>query len=158
MRRQLRSLSGGALAALVFLFASVAHASPTPRMQNNPRTGKPIVTRGPLPLADEELRELLAGFSDVNKAFRIAKRESNGNADIVVDTRGMTPAELRAYWGKPALEELSVGLFQINVLAHASEIPGDTVDAKVAALKDPHMNVAVALAIVAKSGWAPWGG
>ena len=100
---------------------------------------------------------MLAGFPDVTKAFNIVKRESSAYADTVVDTRGMTALELQTYWGKPARPELSVGLFQINVLAHERQIPGDTIDAKVAALKDPHMNIAVALEIFRAAGWAPWG-
>jgi hypothetical protein len=125
---------------------------------NNPRTGLPIATRSGTPLAENELREMLAYFPDVSKALAIVKRESGGYANTVVDTRGMRPDELRAYWGKSALPELSVGLFQINVLAHADTIAGDTLEDKVRALQDPRVNVAVALAIFQTSGWSAWGG
>jgi hypothetical protein len=150
------------LVAIALASRSTGATTPPPqgRMRMNPRTGKPIVQPGIHALSSDELRALLTqtGFADLEKAFAIAKRESGGVADVVVDTRGMTLEELRTYWGKPALEELSVGLFQINVLAHP-EVPGATVDAKVAALKDPHTNASIALAI-SQGGrlWTAWGG
>jgi hypothetical protein len=103
---------------------------------------------------------MAAGFADVETAVAIAMRESGGSADVVVDTRGMSSDELAAYWGRPALEELSVGLWQINVLAHRALVPGgDTLDSAVEELKAPEVNARTALAL--SSGgtqWRAWGG
>jgi hypothetical protein len=127
----------------------------------NPRTGRPIVTRGSHTLSDAELQTLIAaqGFADAAKAFAIAKRESGGSADVVVDTRGMSPTELAAYWGKPALEELSVGLFQVNVLANGALVMGASADDKANTLKDAATNAHVALVLShGGTSWGPWGG
>lgn len=133
--------------------ASSPATSPATRSTTNPRTGRPIVTPGTRKLSAEELRALIAlhGFKDAEKAFAIAMRESGGFADVVVDTRGMHPDELRAYWGKPAAEELSIGLWQINTLASPSF--------DVEALKTPDGNALAALQL-SKGGtsWGPWGG
>lgn len=141
--------------------ASVLPSSPKARSAINPRTGRPIVTRGTNTLTDTALQALIAsqGFADKAKAFAIAKRESACCADVVVDTRGMTAPELTAYWGKPALPELSVGLFQINVLANGALVPGGTLDEKANALKDAATNAHVAL-VLSNGGasWGPWGG
>lgn len=152
----LASMTGGRKAS-----ASVLPTSPAARSAVNPRTGRPIVTPGTHALSDVDLRALIAqqGFADQAKAFTIAKRESGGRADVTVDTRGMSPSELAAYWGKPALEEYSVGLWQINVLANGGLVPGASVDDKATSLKDASVNAHVAL-VLSNGGtsWGPWGG
>lgn len=152
------------LASLAGSTMRKASASAVPargRSVLNPRTGRPIVTYGTHQLSDVDLQTLIAsqGFADQAKAFAIAKRESGGQADVVVDTRGMSPSELASYWGHPALEELSVGLFQINVLANGGLVPGASTDDKVATLKDAATNAHVAL-VLSNGGasWGPWGG
>jgi len=123
----------------------------TPPNPNNPRTGKPIVTRGTVHLSDDELRALIAkhGFADAATAFKLAKRESGGWADVKVDTRGMTSQELHAYWGKPPLEEYSVGLWQINVLSNG-QFDGQT-------LTDPDVNAEAAYKLSrGGTSWGPW--
>lgn len=127
----------------------------------NPSTGKPIVSKGAITLSDGDLQALIArhGFSNAAKAFAIAKRESGGNVGVVVNTLGMTPAQLAAYWGKPALAEVSVGLWQINVLANGALVPGTTIADKIAALQDAETNASVALALSSGgASWGPWGG
>lgn len=145
--------------AALFLFASSqgkASASVMPRNPPNPlnpRTGKPIVKAGTRHLSDDELRALIAkhGFADQAKAFAIAKRESGGWVDVVVDTRGMTADELKAYWGKPALPEYSVGLWQINAIANTQFSEQELLD------EDGNAEAAWKLSQGGKS-WAPWGG
>lgn len=122
-------------------------------MALNPRTGLPIVTPGTRKLSAAELTELVTrhGFKDVAKAVALATRESGGWVDVVVDTRGMTAPELLAYWGKPAMPEYSVGLWQVNVLANTQFDPE--------ALKDPDVSAAAALALSrGGTSWGPWGG
>ncbi|MDE3097017.1 MAG: hypothetical protein KGK07_13595 [Chloroflexota bacterium] len=153
------------IAALAGVAMSSRRASATPAPSPgaspiNPSTGRPIVTRGGHTLTDAELRDLIArhGFADAAKAFAIAKRESGGQADVIVDTRGMSAAQLLAYWGKPAAPELSAGLWQINVLANGALVPGADVDTKASALTDPDTNAATALALShGGSSWGPWG-
>lgn len=127
----------------------------------NPHTGRPIVTSSGRKMSDSELRALALGhgLADVEKALFIMKRESGGDPGVVLDTRGMSDAELFDYWKKKARPELSVGLFQINLLANASLVPGDNLDAKVRALQDPATNADVARRL-SKGGttWGPWGG
>ena len=123
------------------------------RMRLNPATGKPIVQQGTKHLSDVELRALLQGhaFADVDKAFAIAKRESGGWVDVVVDTVGMSPADLQSYWGKPAQQERSVGLFQINTLVNTRY--------SAESLKDPDVNASYASALSnGGTTWGPWGG
>ena len=138
----------------------------------NPRTGKPIVTPGTKKLSSAEIRALAAasGIADVDKALAIAIRESGGYADVVVDTRGMTLAELQAYWPDPTKKygpELSVGLWQINVLANGALLgldaealkdPATDPSEAIAKLADPAANAATLAALVKAHGWAPWGG
>jgi len=156
--------------ALALLFASKrGGATPTPSggggraVRLNPSTGLPIVQPGTHKLSNDELRALIAkhGFADASKAFAIAKRESGGFSDVVVDTRGMSANDLVAYWGKAAAQELSVGLWQINVLANRELVPDETQtdDGAVAALKDADTNASVA-AKLSNGGttWGPWGG
>ena len=124
-------------------------------MKVNPHTGRDVLDRGTVRLSDEEIRAVLTlrGFPDVDKALAIVKRESGGWASAVVDTSGMTAVELRAYWGPGGAiaPEISVGLFQINTLAHPQY------DA--AALKDPHLNADAAFALSqGGTSWQPWGG
>jgi Lysozyme like domain len=135
-----------------------AAAAPATRMKINPHTGRPVVDLGTRHMSDDELRALLTlrGFPDVEKALAIAKRESGGWAAAVVDTSGMSPDELRSYWGKnvaagkPIAPEVSVGLFQINTLAH----PQYNADA----LKDPQLNADAAFALSqGGTSWQAWG-
>lgn len=126
----------------------------------NPATGQPIVRRGTHKLSDDELRALIArhGFADAATAFALAKRESGGQADVIVDTRGMSSTQLLAYWGKPAAPELSSGLWQINVLANGAIVPGSDVDTKALFLEDPDTNAQVAFTLShGGTTWGPWG-
>ena len=85
---------------------------------------------------------LEAGFGEnSNKAGDIAIRESGGNASAVNDTRGK-----RHPPGQTA--EKSIGLWQINVLAHPQW------DEEW--LKDPRNNAAAAFELFQKYGWKPW--
>jgi len=128
-------------------------------VKTNPHTGKPIFELGTRHLSDDEIRALLTvrGFPDVEKALEVCKRESGGWASAVVDTSGMSQDELRRYWGsnvaagKSLAPEISVGLFQINTLAH----PNYSVEA----MKDPTLNVDAAFAISqGGTSWQAWGG
>ena len=155
----------GAVVAIVLLLSVAAKGSTLPtgtgRGKRNPRTGRPIVTASGRRMTDSELRALALGhgIADVEHALFIMKRESGGDPSVVLDTRGMTRAELLEYWKKPAQPELSVGLFQINLLANASLVPGDTLDAKVRALQDPATNADVARRLSnGGTSWEPWGG
>jgi hypothetical protein len=149
------------LLVLVVLLAGQAQATPAaPRGRLNPRTRRPVVTPGHHHLTPAELRALAEkhGLAQVEKAVSIAQRESAGVADVVVDTRGMSPDELRAFWGRDAAQELSVGLWQINLLANHELVPGDTTEAKAEALKDPDVNASVAARLShGGTNWAPWG-
>jgi hypothetical protein len=130
-----------------------ASAAPSPRPTLNPRTGQPIVHPGTHRMTEAEVRELATqhGFADVSKAVALAMRESGGWTDVVVNTLDMSPDELHAYWGKPALPELSVGLWQINVHANP-QFDAET-------LKDPNENAAAAwLLSQGGTSWGPWGG
>ena len=76
-------------------------------------------------------------------------QESGGDPAVVVDTRGMTPDQLRAYWHKAAGPELSIGLWQINVLASPQFDPE--------LLKDPDMNATAAFTLSnGGTSWGPW--
>lgn len=153
------------IAALAGVAMGTKRASATPAPASgaspiNPATGKPIVTKGPHKLSDEELRALIArhGFADQAKAFALAKRESGGQADVVVDTRGMSSGQLLLYWGKPAAPELSAGLWQINVLANGGIVPGADLDTKALLLQDPDTNAAAAFTLSrGGTSWGPWG-
>lgn len=119
----------------------------------NPHTGRPIVTPGTKKMTDAELADLVKGRfgGHEDKALAIIKRESNGYADVVVDTQGMSSTELHQYWGKAAGEEVSVGLFQINTLANRKY--------SVDELKDPDTNVSYAVELSnGGTNWHPWGG
>lgn len=91
-----------------------------------------------------ELRALAswAGWSgdDADHAAAIAMRESGGDPSAVNDTRG------RAH-PPGVVDELSVGLWQINTLAHALPVEW---------LKNPQNNARTAFGLWSKSGWTPW--
>lgn len=127
----------------------------------NPSTGKPILTKGTKRLSEIELAQLIEkhGFENAEKAAMLANRESGRYVDVAVNTVGMSPAELQAYWKVKAVPEVSVGLWQINLLANAALVPGSSLDEKIEALKDPDTNAEVALKL-SKGGtsWGPWGG
>jgi hypothetical protein len=151
------ALAGGAMGT------KRASATPAPARgasPMNPATGRAIVTRGVHKLTDDELRALIArhGFANAAMALALAKRESGGQADVIVDTRGMSSSQLLAYWGKPAAPELSSGLWQINVLANGAIVPGGDVDAKALLLQDPDTNAAAAFTLSnGGTTWGPWG-
>lgn len=162
-----------ALGALLLLGGSKGRRV-IPRTNVNPATGKPIVTAGTHRLSRDELQALAIrhGIVDVGQAVDIAMRESGGYSDVTVDTRGMSPEQLRAYWDAPTLPELSVGLWQVNVydpanfkmvaglLAMASPegTAPTTPDDAVALLKGNAELQAVILAKQSNGGtsWAAW--
>ena len=150
---------------VILLLSSAASASTAPKGKRgerlNPRTGRPIVTRSGNVLSESAIRALALarGIADVEKAVFLAKRESGGDAGIVLDTRGMTRPELLEYWKRNAQPELSVGLWQVNLLANASLVPGATLDEKVRALQNPEVNADVMRRLSSGgTNWAPWGG
>jgi hypothetical protein len=117
-------------------------------MTVNPATGRPIVTPGTHRISDADLRALIArhGFANPDQAFAIVQRESGGYVDVVCDTVGMTPQQLRDYWGYPAGEERSVGLWQINVWANKQfSDMGDGTSGE--GMKDPEANAAAAFTL-----------
>jgi len=163
------------LGLAVLVLSGSARGSVRPKggaVSLNPRTGKPIVTPGTKKLSSAEIRALAvgSGVANADKALAIAIRESGGYADVVVDTRGMSLAELQAYWPdhtKKYGPELSVGLWQINVLANGALLGLDAEALKdpaadpseaIAKLADPAANAATLAALVKAHGWAPWGG
>lgn len=60
-----------------------------------------------------------------------------------------------ANWVYP---DASVGLFQINLYAHAWRIPGYTWSEKTAWLQNPWNNIWLAKQLYNESGWYIWGG
>jgi len=125
----------------------------------NPTTGRPVSSWGPAAkLSHEEMLALAEkhGFVDPAKAAAIAMRESGGHPDALVDTVGMTDAQLHQFWGPKyartkLLQECSSGLWQINTLAFPQY------DCE--ALKDPDFAAQAAFEI-SKGGtdWKAWGG
>lgn len=153
------------IVGLVLLLSRATSASirPTGKAGGrlNPRTGRPIVTPSGNVLSETELRALATahGLADVDKAVHIALRESGGDAGVVLDTRGMTRDELFDYWHLQAQPELSVGLWQVNLLANASLVPGATLDDKIRALQDPATSAEVTRRLSnGGTSWGPWGG
>lgn len=150
---------------LILLLSRAVSASAAPAGKRgerlNPRTGRPIVTRSGNVLSDSQLRALVlsTGVADVEHAVFLAKRESGGDAGVVLDTRGMTRPELIDYWKRSAQPELSVGLWQINLLANASLVPGATLEEKIRALQNPATNADVMRRLSSGGkNWGPWGG
>jgi hypothetical protein len=84
-----------------------------------------------------------AGFPDADFAATIALRESGGDPMAELDTRGRTDLP------KGTQPEHSIGLWQINLLAH----PEYTAEE----LTNPRKNAEAAL-IISKHGtdWTPW--
>jgi hypothetical protein len=96
-------------------------------------------------LTPAELRSLAlwSGWqgADADKASAIAMRESGGDPRAVNDTRGKAHP--------PGIsDELSIGLWQINVLSSPQY--------GVEWLKDPRHNATAAFSLFQNSGWAPW--
>jgi Lysozyme like domain len=124
----------------------------------NPSTGKPVVTHGTSRLSNADIRDLLVrhGFANVDAWVAIVLRESGGDPAVTTDTRGMSDAELHAYWGprfdgKKLATEYSVGLFQVNVLANPGFDPST--------LTDPDASAQAAYALSrGGTNFAPWGG
>lgn len=91
-----------------------------------------------------ELRDLArsVGFAEnSDHAASIAMRESGGDPRALNDTRGKAhPPGI--------IDELSIGLWQINVLAHPQW--------SVEWLKDPKHNATAAFELFQANGWKPW--
>ena len=126
------------------------------RLTVNPTNGNPISTFGDAPaLSEADMRALVTsvGFKGAaaDKAMALARRESGWHPEAVVDTRGMAAADLLAYWGKRAMQEWSVGLWQVNVLGNPKY--------DVERLKDPAYAAQAAWELSrGGTNWAPWGG
>ena len=104
-----------------------------------------IPKRAPGRLTIEQIRALAVqtGFPDPYTAAAVAMAESKGDPAAVNDTRGRTdlPAGTQA--------EYSVGLWQVNVLAHP--------DYDAAKLADPATNASAALKISnGGTTWSAW--
>lgn len=125
------------VAALVLLLGARRRMSPKqPGHTGSPGRSGDILTA-------DQLRALFADVGwpakELERAVRIAKRESGGNPRahlIVSDPKpGFGPEDSR-------------GLFQINVLAWPQYIVRDLYNARV--------NAATALEIWRRAGWKPW--
>jgi hypothetical protein len=96
-------------------------------------------------LTREELEALArdVGFPDPAHAADIAMRESGGDPNAIHDTRGRTDLPLGT------TQEHSIGLWQINVLAHPNYSAGDLLEAR---------RNAEAAFDLSKRGtdWTPW--
>jgi len=104
--------------------------------------------RGPAPrkrLSRAELEALArdVGFPDPVFAATIAMRESGGDPNAINDTRGRT--DLPA----GTTNEHSIGLWQINLLAHPKFQAGDMLDAR--------RNAEAAFEVSQRgTNWGPW--
>lgn len=148
-------LAAVGLAALASVASGGSKPKPGPKLVTNPTNGNPISSWSLPALSQSALQALVrsVGFpeSAVAKAVSIAMRESGGHPDAVVDTRGMSAADLLSYWGHKAAQEWSAGLWQVNVLTN----PGFTVEG----LKDPTTAAHAAYSLSSGgTNWAPWGG
>lgn len=110
----------------------------------NPLTGKPIRVLTGTRLTASEIRTLLEahGFpaESIPKAIAIAMHESGGDPGATVDTRGLSDADLHAFWG-PSYDgvrldphgEYACGLWQTNVRANPQYDPVKLLDTDYAA-------------------------
>jgi len=159
---------GLVVAGLVLLGGS-AKAAPKPGTKyrgpllvNHPRTGLPLRGgMGSRRLSSSEIRQLAQqhGVASPDVAVTIAMRESGGRVGAWVDTRGLSDQELHDFWGptydgQTLHEELSVGLWQFNLLVWAKADP----EGEKALLEDDENAQAELLAKVSQHGtyWAPW--
>jgi Lysozyme like domain len=111
-------------------------------------------------LSQAEIRALLLKHNfpeaSIPKAIAIAIHESGGDPGAVVDTRGLTMAELHAFWG-PSFDnvkldprgEYACGLWQTNVVSSPQFDPERLLDTDYAA---------DALFSLSQGGkvWTPW--
>jgi len=127
-----------------------------------PGPGSPLPSMPPPSGGDESrfanapgwLKDLIAESFPAGQrgnALDVAYMESGWNASAVNDTRARADGECNQPYtlsdGRPALTELSVGLFQINVCAHGGSESH---------WRNPENNVEKAGALFAASGWRPW--
>ena len=89
------------------------------------------------PVAGEVEREIWRVFG-TKTAVAIAKQESQLDP-LVINSIGCC-----------------VGVFQIHRYAHASKIPGDTMEEKTSWLQDYRNNIAFARGMYDAQGWSPW--
>jgi hypothetical protein len=83
------------------------------------------------------------GFPDPVFAAGIAMRESGGDPNAINDTRGRTDLP------PGTTNEHSIGLWQINLLAHPKFSPGD--------MLEPRRNAEAAFEISQRgTNWGPW--
>lgn len=131
----------GGIGAAVLLFVAMwlmgqQHDAPSPPSQKPKRR-----------LSRAELEALAkdVGFPDPAFAATIALRESGGDPNAILDTRGKSKAELPP----GTTNEHSIGLWQINVLAWPKY--------SVADLLDPRRNAEAAFEISERgTNWKPW--
>jgi hypothetical protein len=111
-------------------------------------TGGIAQAKGPAPrkrLTRAELEQLArdVGFPDPVFAATIAMRESGGDPNAINDTRGRTDLP------PGTTNEHSIGLWQINLLAHPKFSPGD--------MLDPRRNAEAAFEISQRgTNWGAW--
>lgn len=132
----------------------------------NAHTGRPIVTHGPTRLSNADILDLLTrhGFPNVEAWVQVVLHESGGDPAVMVDTTGMSSAELHAYWKGIAATtglatEVSVGLFQLNIAANAALLQRLGVGHDAGTLQDPDENAKAAFALsTGGTNFSPWGG
>ncbi|MHA1400179.1 MAG: hypothetical protein ACTSQE_07505 [Candidatus Heimdallarchaeaceae archaeon] len=127
----------------------------------------PTPTRVPEPTKTpnkplNEIEELIHNaFKDEGDiAVAIAKAESRLNPN----REGIHKAGKHKWSSDTYKGECSIGLFQINLASdacngrpvHASKIPGDTLEAKIAWLKIPENNIKIAKQLYERQGFYPW--
>lgn len=107
-----------------------------------------------------DIRELISGYfpeAELDNVVRLVQQESGGRASARADY-----PEGAVINGKRYLPEDSIGLFQINILAHAkrierhSGIPASNKAAQVAWLNIPENNIQIAAELYREQGYNPW--
>lgn len=139
MTRSQRNLAIAAV-VLLLLVGGGASAGPGSKPKSGPTGGRVRLTRAQL---EDLARDV--GFPDPAFAANIAMRESGGDPNAILDTRGVPKSKLPP----GTTNEHSIGLWQINVLAWPKY--------SVADLLDPRRNAEAAFEISKKgTDWRPW--
>lgn len=152
-----------------YLFIDILNITPSPALSPVPEEGKPCTVETPTPTEQPIIEQVAAAEATPE----LTPAPVLSNDDMIINQFGYPDAHIalrvshaecpKHWWNYPYCVnntpgvEYSVGLFQINMDAHAWRIPGNTWEEKSNWALQPYNNIWLAHQLYLESGWTIWG-